>query len=287
MPKVRKYNNALFVSIPQSMADALGIKEGDELEFLKHSDTSLVLAKKNDLLKLLEEHRDTAMATVQVAPKSEIDGGELELLKKLDTLRYNDRTKEKVDAMLDEQEQILLRRLIARKTLTLYRKDSKEPFRYSIPKAVYDKFLYRKGKKEEPQQATSAPIKSKTLDRTAMRKWDDPSNSDYMTDLETNGYVVLKSEADAASASAALEESIKQGLVIGTRAFDKKFYIGLRGFINKNAPKILKALDGKSAKAEEIASELGINSEGVKTILYILAESGDVTEVRRDIFRVA
>ena len=76
--------------------------------------------------------------------------------------------------------------------------------------------------------------------------------------------------------------------MIGTRAFDKKFYIGLRGFINKNGPKIMRVLErGKSVSAEEIAAEVGIDEDAVKTILYILAEKGDVTEVRREIFRIA
>jgi hypothetical protein len=121
-----------------------------------------------------------------------------------------------------------------------------------------------------------------------VKKWEETVEGGYIEDLETKGYVVLKNEAEAASASAALEDSIRQGLVIGTRAFDKRFYIGLRGFINRNGPKIIKVLErGKSVSADDIAAEVGIDVDAVKTILYILAEKGDVTEVRREVFRIA
>jgi len=87
--------------------------------------------------------------------------------------------------------------------------------------------------------------------------------------------------------SGALEDSIRHGLILGTRAFNKKFYIGLRGYINKNASKILKLIDQKSMSIPDIASETGVDEDGVRTILYVLSESGDVTEVRKDVFRVA
>jgi antitoxin component of MazEF toxin-antitoxin module len=290
MPKVKKSNNSLFVAIPPSMAAELSIKEGDDLDFIKQSDRSFVVAKKADLLKLLEgqlERPEQGSQRVSYSRAQQIGESELELLKKLDTLRYNERTKEKVDSMLDADEKALLRALVERKFVGLFRKEAKEPYRYSIAKAVYDKFLYRKGKIDAAQPQSSEP-KPRPLNRAAAKRWDEPSGpADYMAELETNGYIVLKSEADAASASAALEDSIKHGLVVGTRAFDKKFYIGLKGFINRNAPKIMKALDGRSAKADEIADELHMNYDGVKTVLSILAESGDVTEVRRDIFRLA
>ena len=121
-----------------------------------------------------------------------------------------------------------------------------------------------------------------------MKRWEERSESGYIADLEAKGFVVLRNEADAASASAALEDSIRQGLVLGTRAFDKRFYIGMRGFLNRNGPKVMTVLErGKSVTADEVASELGIEVDAVKTVMYILAEKGDITEVRREVFKIA
>lgn len=61
----------------------------------------------------------------------------------------------------------------------------------------------------------------------------------------------------------------------------------MRGYINRNASKILKLIDQRSMGIPDIAKETGIEEDGVRTILYVLSESGDVTEVRKDIFRVA
>ncbi len=287
MPKVKKSNNKFYVLIPPDIVSAIGIVEGEELEFSRSGNAGFMVSKKG-------------ARPATITGGSEINDRELDLLRKLDTMRYNERTKEKVDSILNAAEKIVLSRLIERKYVTLYRKDPKEQYKYGIAKSIYEKFLMGKRNVQaapEAQVAQSRPQSApamqprapeRKLDRAAVKRWEERSEASYIEDLETKGYVVLKNEADASSASAALEDSIRQGLVIGTRAFDKKFYIGLRGFINKNGPKIMRVLErGKSVSADEIAAEVGIDADAVKTILYILAEKGDITEVRREIFRIA
>lgn len=291
MPKVKKSNNKFYVLIPQEIVESLGIKENDELEFLKRDAASFTVSRKG-----------APVAVTKVGAGSgavELSDRELDILWKLDEMRYNERTREKVDSVLGPAEKTVLARLVERRFVTLYRKDPKEQYKYGISKNIYDRFLLGKRaakavpQPKPPQQAPAAPQRQekppeRKLDRNAVKKWEARSDAGYMEELETKGYVVLRNEADAASASAGLEDSIRQGLVIGTRAFDKRFYIGLRGFINKNGPKIMRVLErGKSVTAEEIASEVGIEPDGVKTVLYILAEKGDVTEVRREVFRIA
>jgi transcription initiation factor IIE alpha subunit len=289
---VVKSKNKFYVAIPPEVADSLSIKEGEELDVLKRDSTSFLVSKKGVIQPSGSVVVGAGVGAVELSEK------ELELLRKLDTMRYNERTKEKVDSLLNVGERAVLAKLMERKFVTLYRKDPKEQYKYGIAKSIYERFLYGKRvRAAEPvpaprPQVPSAPVQQKApvrkLDREAVKKWEERSEAGYIEDLETKGYVVLKNEADAASASAALEDSIKQGLVIGTRAFDKRFYIGLRGFINKNGPKIMKVLErGKSVSADDIASEVGIDVDAVKTILYILAEKGDITEVRREIFRIA
>jgi transcription initiation factor IIE alpha subunit len=38
---------------------------------------------------------------------------------------------------------------------------------------------------------------------------------------------------------------------------------------------------------EEMSKETGIEEDGIRAILYIMSESGEVTEQRRDIFKIA
>ena len=290
MPKVKRSNNKFYVLIPSEVVDSLAIKEGEELEFSQRDNASFVVARKGG-------------EAARSGGPGEPDERELDLLRKMDTMRYGERTKEKVEAMLNAGERATLAKLMEKKFVSLYRKDQKESYKYGISKGIYERFLFGKrmqkaagaGAPAAERQQAAAPAAvvqqkpaERKLDREAVKRWEERSEAGYIEDLETKGYVVLRNEADAASASAALEDSIKQGLVIGTRAFDKKFYIGLRGFINKNGPKIMRVLEkGKSVSAEEIGAEIGLDADAVKTILYILAEKGDVTEVRREVFRLA
>jgi bifunctional DNA-binding transcriptional regulator/antitoxin component of YhaV-PrlF toxin-antitoxin module len=307
MAKVYRSNNKLIIAIPNDVVSALGIKEGDDLDFFEYVNSTYILAKKNDIVKLLAGSREVQAQTqgtgkavqefkVQFSKEAQsISQAELAVLKKLDTMRYNDRTASKVNSVLNSSEKEILQLLIKRKIVSPFKKEGEKEMKYSIGKEVYDNFLYRKGKTAQPASAAPSPVKAKASSfkpqasvQTASRAWEQRLDNNAYTDmLEAKGYLVLSNEADAAMVSSALEESIRHGLILGTRAFNKKFYIGLRGYINKNASKILKLIDQKSMGISEIAEETGIEEDGIRTILYVLSESGDVTEVRRDIFRVA
>jgi len=207
---------------------------------------------------------------------------EINVLKKLDTLRYNERSRENVEKILNDAEKKILYNLIKKRVVTPFSKENNEEL-YSISKNIYDKFLLRKKKQTEEKNV-------KEIDAGIERKIGSELKekygieNEYVKRLEEKGYIVLQTEAEAASLSIALEESIKQGIVLGTRAFNKKFYILLRQFFEKYAPQIVKALSGGGMKVEDIARRLGIDEEAARGILYLLAESGDVSEKKKDLF---
>ncbi|MGC8537407.1 MAG: hypothetical protein ACP5MZ_00260 [Candidatus Micrarchaeia archaeon] len=209
---------------------------------------------------------------------------ELALLKKLDTIKYKDRTEAKVLGMLSNDEKKALQSLISKKAVSLFKKE--DAARYSITKSVYDMFLY--GKREE-KVSTGESKQEKPVEKTVEKTWVSKLKEQnmYADLLEAKGYIVLSNEAEAAGLSTALEESIRMGLVVGTRAFNKKFYVALKGFVTQNAPAILRLIEKKSADIATIANGVGLEEDAARTILYLLAESGDVTEVRRDIFKAA
>ena len=105
--------------------------------------------------------------------------------------------------------------------------------------------------------------------------------------LEKNGFLVAPTEAEAGKVSLALEQSIRHGQVLGTRAFNKKFYIVLRKYFDRFAPQILKKLRDRNYKVADLAKELKTEEEGLRAILYLLSENGDVSEKKRDIFTIA
>jgi bifunctional DNA-binding transcriptional regulator/antitoxin component of YhaV-PrlF toxin-antitoxin module len=300
MAKVYKSNNKLIVVVPNDVISALGLKEGDDLDFLEYVNNTYILAKKNDIVKLLAKSRDDA--PVQQSSKAAFSRGtpslgqrEIDVLKKLDTLRYSDRTGAKVNSVLNGDEKEILQSLIKRRIVNPFKKEGEKEMHYGIQKEVYDAFLYRKGRQQAEMAAAAAPAgrripaRQQAAQPAVQRGWERDLNAgdSYMDLLENRGYLVLSNEAEAAMVSSSLEDSIRRGLVLGTRAFNKKFYIGLRGYINKNALKILKLIDQKSMGISDISKDTGIDEDGVRTVLYVLSESGDVTEVRKDIFRVA
>lgn len=284
IPKVYKKDNKLVIIVPGDVISRLGVKEGDDVDFLPYNDKAFVFAKKSDLLNILTGSKQMVPAPGR-ADKAEVSGEELSVLKKLDTLRYNERTKESVQRILDGDENAVLQALLKRKVVTLFKKEGDKEPRYSIPRDIYDRFLYGKRdaatSKAAPQKAAPAQYKA--------RGWEVrlKEQNKYADMLEAKGYLVLPSEAEATAMSTLLEESIRLGLVVGTRAFNKKFYVALKAFVTENAVPILELIEKKSMPIADISKSLGMDEDAARTILCLLAESGDVTEVRRDIFRAA
>ena len=316
-----KASDKLVVNIPYDVIGALDIKDGDDVDFFKFSGKSFLFAKKNDIVDLLTKLQSQGSAPIkQVGPvipakqagagapakqaaagagSVQVDAKELVILQKLDTLRYNDRTKDKVNAMLTPEERQTLQGMVKKDFVGLFKKSNEQEFKYSISKGIYDMFLY--GKRPKAVAAAAAPnapivaatpaISYKMAEPVKQKAWEQKlgGGSAYTSMLDSKGFVVVQSEAEASSLSAALEESIRQGQVLGTRAFNKKFYIATRSFINQNLTRIMRQLDNKDkgVSVEEISKETGIDEDGIRAILYIMSESGDVTEMRRDVFKLA
>ena len=215
---------------------------------------------------------------------------ELEVLKVLDRIRYAERTKENVSKALKPGMAQTLSEWQKRKIVNTYKKED-GILRYGIAKWVYDRYLYGKRSTAEKQQKERAaePAKPPPPKEEQPKKWIlKLTERDAFTELlESQGYLVIANTPDAERLSSMLEESIRMGLVLGTRAFNRKFYVALRSYINKYASKILGLIGEKAKQVSEIANEVGADEDGVRAILYILSESGEVVERRKDSFKAA
>ncbi len=274
-------DNKYIVYLPFDVIRQLGLKGSEEVEFIGFSGKAFLFAKKEDIANLLMSTKSTvnagpAPAGQQPAQKRvEVTQDEVKVLKKLDTLRYANRTPSNVAKLLNEGEKKTLQGLINKKVVWLFKAKGS----YSISKDVYDKFLMRKtaqptapAKKEvveEPQKMVILPVKTAN------------ANVDK---LETDGYIVLPTEAEASSLSLSVEDSIRSGKVLGIRAFNKKFYIVLRAFFDKNSDKVIKELKSGPKKVDEMVKSTGLKEDGIRSMLYLLSEQGDVSERRKDVF---
>ncbi len=298
--KIYKKGKDLVINLPYEVIETLRLNEGEELEFFKYSEKYFLIAKKNDILDLLlskrqlpeakagiEQHAEQAPEGKATASESkaaalEVSRGELAVLKKLDTLRYNERTRSNVKSILSQEEGSILQSLLKRGYVKLFKKEGDTDYRYSIPKDIYNAFLF--GKRNVPVEKEKESQKGAEQDQHIVKL---KESNKYSDELEAKGFLVISSEPEATMLSTMLEESIRQGLVVGTRAFDKKFYIAVKAFVASNTQKLLSIISASGKRIDEIASEANMDEDAVRTILYILAEDGDVTEVRKDFFKAA
>ncbi len=299
--KVYKQNNKLIIYLPLDLAKALDLDADDELDYFKYNDKSFLIAKKADIVGMLTgaqakgsekavQERQEAIEYTRAGTPAQLSKEEISVLKKLDTLRYNQRTVENVARIMNKGENSTLQLLLKRKAVSLFSKDGKTV--YSIPRDIYNDFLMRKKVAEEPKtpaKEASAKQQAEPYRRLRTdRPISNPNNAPEINELEGKGYLVLQSEAEAARVSLMLEDSIRHGQVLGTRSFgNKKFFIVTRQFLDRHIPAIFKMLREGTKKTSEIAGNEKIEDDAARAILYVLAENGDITEKKKDLFAVA
>ncbi len=305
------YNKKLVVYIPYEVISSLNITNGDDVDFFKYKGRYFIFAKKSDITNLLLKTYNEK--------NNGLTNEDIEVLKKLDSIRYNQRDSSTIKVKLSDSEISILQRLI-RSKIVVPLKNKEGHTLYSISKSIYDKYLLRNKDlantnykrnhiidlsdnnknnsiKEKPaieSNKTKREIKvdnnttniTNTIKKPSEGEIIDQSQQ-FITELQTHGYVVIPTEEEATNISIALEDSIRQGLVVGTRAFNKKFYISLKSFIKNNSEKLLNLITNNSDSVENLSKATGIDEEGVRAILYILAENGDVTELKKDEFKTA
>lgn len=215
---------------------------------------------------------------------------ELLVLKKLDSFRYKQRTEMEVSKRLVGNEKEVLENLIKKKYVVPIK--SNGSILYSINDTIYKKFLIKDWEAfdRKNKEKTKKDIKPESknynniIPITTPIKRDEKFKESVADEMRRNGYVVLATRSEAENASAELEVEIRRGLVLGTRAFNKKYYIVHRAFINKNSPKLIDALRYGDINTNELSTKTGIDPDGVRSIMFVLAENGEVMEKRRDLF---
>ncbi|MEM4254967.1 MAG: hypothetical protein QXR53_01415 [Candidatus Norongarragalinales archaeon] len=109
----------------------------------------------------------------------------------------------------------------------------------------------------------------------------------FKRELESKGFVVVFAEKGAQAVSVDFEKEIKSGSIVGGRGFDKKFYLAKREFAEENSPKILKALHPSPCSVEQLVEKTKLSEDGIKALLCILMEEGEVIEKKKGVFAAA
>ncbi|MCL4383151.1 MAG: hypothetical protein M1168_01080 [Candidatus Marsarchaeota archaeon] len=309
MTKIYKLNNKLIIYLPNEIANALNLKAGDEINFLKNNGDSFIFEKKNADSNKKAVINKNNISDEERIKNSNLTDNELIVLRKLNDLQFNKRTKQSVSSVLNSQEKQVLQKLINKNFVLLIKKN--EDYIYSISKYIYPKLRQNFNhitalESEDKAREAKKSINNADINKINYNKKTNSENTinikniinnetssnvtdkfkNYQNIIETTGYLVIVDENDAAIFSNLMEESIRHGIIIGVRAFNKKFYIALKLFVIRNSPKILGILGSKKMNVAEIANQLNMEEDAIRTVLYLLAESGDVYEVKQDVFKV-
>lgn len=233
VPRVEQRGRELWVLIPEDIAKALDIDEGDALSF---------------------EMLDKELAGIRKAHA--IDEKELSVLKKLNEIKFAQRTKEKVRSVLADAEQKILGKLVKKGAVQFYEEGKyKGKGVYSISRDYYS-FL-----------STKKPVSNIVNKVFGQQK-----------------YMITDSMERAKEVLGQLESEVKEGNVVSVRGFDKKIYITTRETMDTVGSKVVASLENNEMKLGEIASVCGEEEGLIRTVLEILRESGDVLEKRKEVY---
>ena len=213
-----------------------------------------------------------------VSPGSALAESEMEVIRKLSAVRFEKRIPSEVDRMLSAPERKVLSALVEKKLITVFRsgKYGKEGV-YNITDGVYPMARgMPSGASVQMAQIKPAQQESKAQ----------PSAN--MPDaLSKKGWMVLENENEARSLSDTASALVKNGDVIGIRAFDRKYYFISKSFLEKWEGRICGSLAKGNKTADELSDELGIEPDGCRAILYNLCDEGAVLEKQKGKFASA
>jgi hypothetical protein len=189
---------------------------------------------------------------------------EKKVLKRLLSIKFQNRTPAYVNNVLSPEEKDVLKQLEEKKFINVFRGRKYPQGVYNINDKIYATLYGKKTVGGKPAQA-------------APQKKENPADT-----LDKKGYAVGTSQ-DLKGIIDKNKTAIKSGRIKGLKGFDGRFYIARMDYISKMSSPIIKQLD-KEKSIDEIAENLKVEPDAVRTVLHILAEAGDVIEKRKGVY---
>lgn len=260
MSRLIKLREGLAVIIPEELCKKLGLQQGQEVA-VKESKFGIFV------------NPTPSKAKPRAIPPTAFSQDETELINKLLSLKFAERTPTNVSRSLDFNENRVLSELIGKGAINLFKNPKYKEGVYNISDKVYA-LLKKEGTLEETTRGTGE--KKETQEET-----------DPIKRLEKQGYIVVENEGEARRLSDELAAKIKRKDITGIRGFDKKYYILKMSFFVKNQLRVKNSLKAGKKSVDQISSETGLDRQACIGILTVLNEEGDVIEKKRGIFALA
>ncbi|MDO8339923.1 MAG: hypothetical protein Q7T16_04675 [Candidatus Burarchaeum sp.] len=264
MAKVAKVGGKLALVLPDSVSGEMGLKEGDELALHELSAGAYAITRKGAQI-----GREVDEQAGEGAAKGGLDDAALRVLRKLESIRFEQRTPKQVGEIMTSAERQVLDALVENKIIGFFKSAKYKDGVYNIPKDIYE--LVRGGGKKVVAEVPASSA------------YTNPEES-----LEKLGYTIVEREQDAKMLSEKLNPQIKSGELMGVRGFDSRFYLARKGFYIAISERLEKAMRGKKNRtAAEIAKDAKVKEDECSVVLNLMREEGEVLEKKRGTYELA
>ena len=267
MSKLVRLRQGLAAIIPEELSKKLGLEQGQEV-VVKESKFGLFI---NPII-----GKEGEKPIVPVFSKEEI-----ELINKLLSMKFSDRTPESVNKQLNPSEKKILSSLIEKKAVNLFKSPKYKEGVYNIRDKIYGmiKDIEKQGKEKDVKA-----IPEKKTEKVARIGDAEETEKDPMKRLEKHGYAVIEYESEARRVSEEISSKGRKREIIGIRGFDKRYYVLKSSFFIRNQPKIKNVLKEGKKSLDQISSETGLDKQACTGILALMNDNGDVIEKRKGVF---
>jgi len=255
--RVYKVGDNLACILPKGMVEKLKLNAGEEVDFYEIKPGVFTLVKKDAVEGMLREQ----IGEVEIlGGKKGLSPEEMELLRKLNSIKFSERIPYNVHKKLDSKERDVLSRLVEDGAVRIYKggKYSKTGV-YDISNDVYSILKNEKQGRTEPTPEAA---------------------------LDKAGYAVIDDAREVERICNNLEKEIRGGNIIGTRGFDKKFYIARRSWLVGASEKVRQVMKKGAKNVYDLSRELRMDESALRVVLEIMREKGDAIERSKGVYEL-
>lgn len=197
---------------------------------------------------------------------------EKNVLKRLLSIKFHERTPENVNRIFSNEEKKVIAELERKNFINVFKGTKYPNGVYNINDKIYATLYGKKTVKQTVKDIAKPAVASS-------KKEPVESPADV---LDKKGYAVGSSK-DLKEIIDKNKTAIKSGKIKGLKGFDGRFYIARMDYVSRMSPLIMRQLD-REREIDEIARNLNVEPDAVRTVLHLLAEAGDVIEKRRGVY---
>lgn len=190
---------------------------------------------------------------------------EMAVLKKLLSIRFENRTPAHVSKAFSDSEREVLKILEQKNFVNLFKGRKYLDGVYNVPDSTYSLV-----------QKNDNAVKPVQVQVTT-------TNVNPIAALKSQGFVIFTDKREAFALSEKLSNEMKNGEVVGVKGFDGKFYVVTRECLTTIRSKITSVLK-KDMDVQSIADATKTDIDGCTAVLRLMAESGDLIEKKKGIF---